>query len=68
MATINWKSVPFWSAVAGAASLLCGVLGAGNLAEPLSAVLTAIGGLIIAVSSHGAIQVQVAKAKLGGKF
>ena len=58
---INLRSAAFWSALAGAASLICGALGAGGIAQSVSNLLIAVGGLFIAVSAHPVISAQQAK-------
>ena len=50
--TIAWRSPAFWSTLAGVASVICGALGAGSLAQPWSAALIGVGGLIIALTGH----------------
>jgi hypothetical protein len=58
--SINPTSPTFWTALAGAASVVCGAVGAGNLAQPIDNVLVAIGGLLIAIVGHHTTKAAVA--------
>ena len=65
---VNWRSASFWTALAGAAGLVCGAVGVGNLATPVETAITAIGGLLIALAGHGVITAQAAReARAAGK-
>ena len=64
---INFYSAAFWAALAGAASLICGALGAGGIAQSVSNLLIAVGGLVIAVSAHPVITAQQAKYLAAGR-
>jgi membrane protease YdiL (CAAX protease family) len=62
--TLNLSSLgsaTFWTAIAGAASLVCGAVHAGNLAQPVETVLVAVGGLLVAIVGHHTTKAAVAK-------
>ena len=52
MVSINIKSMAFWSALAGAASIVCGALGLGTIAPDVKTMLLAIGGILVAIPAH----------------
>ena len=62
---VNPLSAPFWTAISGAASLICGALGVGNLAQPVETVLVAVGGLLVAIVGHHTTKAAVAAKPTG---
>jgi hypothetical protein len=65
---VNPLSATFWTAIAGAASIVCGAIGAGNIAQPVSNVLVAVGGLLVSIVGHHTVKAAVAvKAAKAGE-
>lgn len=56
--SFNIRSAALWSSLSGAAGIVCGALGLGHLAPSIEAVLTAVGGLLIAIPAHHVISKQ----------
>lgn len=52
------------SGLAGVAGVVCGALDAGNLVAPVQAAITAIGGLLVAITGYHATSVTAATAKV----
>ena len=59
---VNPFSATFWTALAGAASIVCGAVGAGQLSQPVNNVLVAVGGLLVAIVGHHTTKAAVAKS------
>jgi hypothetical protein len=51
----------FWTALAGAASTICGALGYAHEGTAVNTVLVAVGGLLVAIVGHHTTKAAVAK-------
>ena len=49
---LNLSSAALWSTLAGAAGIILGALGVGQLSTPVETAVTAIGGVLVALASH----------------
>ena len=58
---LNLTSAAFWSALAGAAGIILGTLGVGQLSTPVETAVTAIGGVLVALASHHVTAAQQAR-------
>jgi len=54
-------SAPFWTALAGAASTICGALGYAHEGIAVNAVLIAIGGILVGIVGHHTTKAAVAR-------
>jgi hypothetical protein len=61
--SVGTPSASLITALVGAAALVCGALHLGNLAPQIETVLTAVGGLIIAIVGHHTTKAAVANSQ-----
>ena len=54
-------SAAFWSALAGAAGVICGALGYAHEGTAVNAAIVSVGGVFIAIASHNVVATQQAQ-------
>ena len=54
--TVNLLSPVFWTTIAGIAGTICGAINVGNLSTPVETVITAIGGLLVAITGYHTVK------------